>query len=131
MAYTQERKPTLILVVDDEKQVVEAICEFLIGCGHAAIGATSASKALELVKAKSGDVSLVIMDVLLDDQLGPIVIDEMLDIQQDLKVLYLSGEAQDEAVFRSQSKLPLAMLHKPCPLGTIARTVEQLMSTKL
>jgi two-component system, cell cycle sensor histidine kinase and response regulator CckA len=120
--------PSLILVVDDDSPIVDAISDYLAARGHNVFGATSGSKALELARRHSESLALVIMDVDLGDSLGPALVDELLTLQSKLRVVYLSGHATDEAVYRSDSKLPLAMLAKPCSLSVLAQTVEKLMA---
>ena len=118
----------LILVVDDEPSTVSSLCEYLSLVGHRVIGSTCRSEALALARHNADSLALVIMDVMLEDDLGPVLVDEMLQTNHSLKVLYLSGFAHDEAVYRSEAKLPLAFLHKPCSLQTLRDTVERMMA---
>jgi two-component system cell cycle sensor histidine kinase/response regulator CckA len=120
--------PSLILVVDDDRPIVDAIREYLAARGHKVLGATSDTEALELARHNSESLSLVIMDVDLGESLGPALVDELLTLQSKLRVIYLSGLANDEALYRSDSKLPLAMLAKPGSLPVLAQTVEKLMA---
>jgi len=67
------------------------------------------------------------MDVMVEDDLGPFIVDDIMKINDGLRVLYLSGVARDEAVYRSEAKLPLAFLQKPCSLQIVSNTVERML----
>jgi two-component system, cell cycle sensor histidine kinase and response regulator CckA len=120
----------LILVVDDEEALVGVICGYLSAQGYDVVGATTGPQAVAVAKDRIQSLSLVIMDVLLEDALGTDVVEELLALRQDLRVIYLSGHAQDEAIYTSSSKLPLAMIQKPCPLPRLASVVENMMGVQ-
>ena len=118
----------VILAVDDELPLLEAIAEYLRPLGYTVLTASSGAQAIELGKQYAGTLRLVIMDVMMPDELGPVIVDELLQGNPELRVIYLSGYAKDESMYTGISKLPMAMLRKPCLLSELEKKVADLMN---
>jgi hypothetical protein len=118
----------VILAVDDEEPLLEAIAEYLRSFGFTVLTATSGAAAIALGEAHAGALRLVIMDVMMPDELGPVIVDQLLQNNPELRVIYLSGYTRDESMYDGISKLPMAMLQKPCLLSELLRTVRNLLN---
>lgn len=117
-----------VLICDDEPAIVSAVGGFLRSRGFHVLAANNGVEAIALAREHAGRLQLVIMDVMMPDTLGPTVVDELLKINKSLRVLYLSGHAQDEKMYSGPAKLPMAMLHKPCSLDVIWKVVQDLLA---
>jgi len=117
-----------ILIVDDEEALLEVLADYLSAGGFTVHTASSQQAALELGRAHAGEIKLVIMDVIMPDELGPVIVDKLLCDNPTLRVLYLSGVAPNEDLLSGMSRLPMAMLHKPCPMDELERTVVKLLN---
>jgi len=118
----------VVLVCDDEVGIVVAIGGFLRAKGCRVLTANSAAEAIAIGTEQASRLQLVVMDVMMPDALGPAVVDELLKLNPALKVLYLSGHAQDENMYSGPAKLPMAMLHKPCSLTVLWKVVQDLLA---
>jgi CheY-like chemotaxis protein len=122
-----EQNP-VVLVCDDEVGIVTAIGGFLRAKGCTVLTAGNAVEAIAIGTEQASRLQLVVMDVMMPDALGPAVVDELLKLNPALKVLYLSGHAQDENMYNGPAKLPMAMLHKPCSLTVLWKVVQDLLA---
>ena len=107
-----EQNP-VVLVCDDEVGIVTAIGGFLRAKGCTVLTAGNAVEAIAIGTEQASRLQLVVMDVMMPDA---------------LKVLYLSGHAQDENMYSGPAKLPMAMLHKPCSLTVLWKVVQDLLA---
>jgi CheY-like chemotaxis protein len=119
---------TLILVCDDECAIADAVSDFLRLKGYDVITAHTGTEAIALSQQHAGRVQLVIMDVMMPDALGPTVVEELLQLNPAMRVLYLSGHAQDESMYSGPARLPMAMLRKPCSLVALWKVVQDLLA---
>lgn len=88
-----------ILVVDDDALVLAAIARLLTQAGYEVMRADSVRAAIKLVEAVSGDLDLVLTDVIMPDERGTELVRFMCESHPRVKVSYMSayaGADQDE-----------------------------------
>ncbi len=85
------RKPLRILVVDDEKEILENFHELLLEEGHTVDLASSAEETLPLLKEKSFD--LVFVDLAMPGKGGAWLIKEILKIESIPRIIVMTGFA--------------------------------------
>lgn len=79
-----------ILVVDDDRELLQALREQLKGRGYKSRFAATGSEALKIA-AKLGDLDLLLTDVLLPDLSGMELARTLRDKQPGLQVAFMSG----------------------------------------
>lgn len=84
-----------ILLVDDEKIVLESGCELLQKLGYNVVTAENGQQALELFRRKKGLVALVVLDMIMPGMSGGKVFDQLRQIDPEIKVLLSSGYSID------------------------------------
>jgi len=90
------------------------------------VEAESASRALAIFKDRPGDFDVVVSDVVMPGMSGPALIDQLLPLRPNLKVLYMSGYANDALVNHSVAERGFVFLQKPfAPLELVSK-VRQL-----
>jgi CheY-like chemotaxis protein/transcriptional regulator with XRE-family HTH domain len=80
-----------ILVVDDEKLVLNMLSDFLAGCGYNVIRAENGQVALERYQQSPGSIHLVIMDVVMPHKDGIVSAREIKQINDRAKIILMSG----------------------------------------
>jgi two-component system, cell cycle sensor histidine kinase and response regulator CckA len=113
-----------ILLVEDEESVRQLVRETLESRGYRVLEASNGQTALALAAQHKGDLHLVITDVVMPGLSGHELAHELLATRPALKVLYLSGYAQD-AFPPSESRQ--AFLQKPFTLQNLARKVREVL----
>jgi signal transduction histidine kinase/CheY-like chemotaxis protein len=80
-----------VLVVDDDEAVLEACASILAYLEYTPLKASTGRQAIDVFRARSRDVDLVILDMILPDLGGGEVYDELRAIDPNVKVLLASG----------------------------------------
>jgi len=83
-----------ILIVDDERDLVDAYMRLLERAGHRCFGAFDASEAIQIIDAESLD--LVITDLSLPDTSGIEVVRHIRSKSKDTPVIVMSGHNTPE-----------------------------------
>lgn len=122
------RQPTeTILLVDDEADVRSVVRQVLHRRGYTLLSAGNGAQALQIVGSYTGRLDLLITDVLMPGMSGRELYDQLVVRYPDLKVLYISGYA-DEA-FRRNPGAGAAFLAKPFRLETLATKVRNVLDS--
>ncbi|MFT5561943.1 MAG: DNA-binding NtrC family response regulator [Candidatus Azotimanducaceae bacterium] len=80
----------LILVIDDEKEILQLITTMLTSEGYEVVAAEDGQRGLELLQ-DFDDIEIVITDLIMPNKEGIETIMDMHKIRPDLKVLAMSG----------------------------------------
>jgi two-component system cell cycle sensor histidine kinase/response regulator CckA len=124
------RGPGTILVVDDEDAVRYLACRVLRGNGYRVLEAGDPAAALGIVRAEGQPVDLLVTDIVMPGMSGPALAERLVAGWPDLKVLYITGYAE-EAIER-QGTLPAggALLEKPFTAQQLADSVRQALANE-
>ena len=111
-----------ILVVDDEKEVVDLLKEYLEGKGHSADGAFDGMEAVKLIKADNYDIAFI--DENMPELSGLEVVKFVKQNALRIKTVILTGyPAIDENLARGVGAD--GFLRKPIELDQIAEVIER------
>lgn len=115
-----------ILVVDDEAVVVEFADRVLQDAGYKTMTATSGDAAIKLCEAQ-GLPDLLLTDLKMPRMEGDELASRLRKREPDLKVLYLTGFA--DQLFRNKQTLwdGEAFLEKPCTISGLLEAVSLLL----
>ena len=102
-----------VLVAEDEDGVRELLRKILTEFGYTVLTARHGRDALMVAGDRSGDMDLLVTDVVMPEMNGRELAETLRDRQPDLKVLYISGYTDDEVVQRGISGREVAFLRKP------------------
>jgi len=122
-------RPT-VLVVDDDASALSVHEELLSREGFRVIVASSAGEALEWLVNHSGDAAALVTDLNLADADGGWLARELRAMGDDVPILFLTGSAPDDPLFRGVLTLPrTALLAKPAQTATLAAAVRRLIGS--
>jgi K+-sensing histidine kinase KdpD/ActR/RegA family two-component response regulator len=110
----------LVLVVDDDAGMRETVVEILDGVGIRAVGAGTASSALDVSRANR--VAVAVVDHRLPDETGVDLARRLLDDDPDRRVLLLTGYATLESAIAAVGRID-DYLVKPVPPDQLVRAV--------
>jgi two-component system cell cycle sensor histidine kinase/response regulator CckA len=114
-----------ILLVEDEEAVRAFAGRALEARGYTVYQAASGQEALDVIAGLSDPVDLVISDVVMPGMDGPTLLRELRKTQPDLKIIFVSGYAEDafERHLPKDEK-SFQFLPKPFSLKELATTVK-------
>jgi PAS domain S-box-containing protein len=102
-----------ILVVDDEKLLLEMVGDLLGRFGYVPILAESGERAIEILRVERGRVELAILDLSMPGMGGYRCLKEMLGMSPGLKVIIASGYSDDQKVRETLRSGAAAFIAKP------------------
>ncbi len=115
-----------VLLVEDNADVRGLFGGFLRQAGWTVIEAADGQDALGLFEAHDGAVDLVLTDVVMPNMSGPALAGALRARRPDLKVLFVSGYADELDLDRGLRPRP-TVLHKPVTRSTLVRRVAALL----
>ncbi|THB67468.1 MAG: response regulator [Gammaproteobacteria bacterium] len=117
-----------VLVIDDEKQIVELLEFVLEKNGYKVI--TAANGAFGFRKYKELEPDLVIVDIFMPKKNGMETIDDIMDINNDCKIIAISGGGRiinmDEKIKRLK-ELGVSFLSKPFEEDELISLVNEVL----
>ncbi len=114
-----------ILLVEDEAPVRSFAARALSLRGHEVIEAASGEEALDALSADDLQVDVVVTDVVMPGLDGPAWVARALATRPDMRVVFVSGYAE-ESLLRQRSEIPNSVfLPKPFSLTQLTQTVQQ------
>ncbi len=117
-----------ILLVEDEEGLRALNARGLASRGYTVLEASNGVEALELIEKNSGSIDLVVSDVVMPEMDGPTLLREMRKANPDLKMIFVSGYAEEAF----QKHLPpggqFAFLPKPFTLKQLVAAVKETMA---
>ena len=116
-----------ILVVDDERSVVDFIDRVLRTAGYSTMTATSGDAAIALCE-RHGIPAMLLTDLKMPRMEGDVLASRLKPRDPHLKVLYLTGFV--EQLFQNGKSLSdgEAYLEKPCTIDALLEAVSNLLS---
>jgi len=116
-----------LLVVEDEEAVRELLQEWLTGHGYRVLAASTGLEAIETSERYPGEIDVLIADVVMPQMGGPALTRRLLDERPDLKVIYVSGYADEALGDHRVLGAGAAFLQKPFTLDNLLRKVREVL----
>jgi CheY-like chemotaxis protein len=116
-----------VLVVEDNEAVRRLTTTILKGYGYQALEAANSTEAFALEKEHSGEIHLLLTDVILPGMNGMALSERLRGLRPKLKVLFTSGYTADVIARRGVLQRDVAYLQKPFgPESLVAKVREVL-----
>lgn len=117
-----------ILLVEDEEAVRSFAARALRMRGYNVLEAGGGEEALEIVKSDQQTIHLVITDVVMPNMDGPTMVRHVKQLKPDLRVIFMSGYAEEAFRRNDQSSEDIHFLPKPFGLKQLAAKVKEVLS---
>jgi len=117
-----------ILLVEDEEGLRSLNARGLRSRGYSVIEASNGVEALEALEEKDGAVDLVVSDVVMPEMDGPTLLKTMRGKNPDLKIIFVSGYAEDAFEKSLPENQQFAFLPKPFTLSQLVAAVKETMT---
>ncbi len=123
-----QRTEKTILIVDDHEDTRETVTAIVTELGYSTVEEADPQKAVKRFSINPSAIDLVISDIVMPNGGGPEMIDTMAKIKPDIKVIFMSGYAEDEivhdAVFKIQHSRAV-FIKKPFSLTEISPLIKK------
>jgi CheY-like chemotaxis protein len=128
-AHLAERGET-VLVIEDEVSVRELVIEVLNDLGYRALQAADGPAGLQLLRA-SERIDLLVTDVGLPGMNGRQVAEAARELRADLKVLFITGYAENAALANVFLAPGMEMMTKPFAVEALAERIRDMISASV
>ncbi len=117
-----------ILVVEDESMVRELICRVLIGAGYKVIKAGDGQEAIGMLEQYSGQVDLVVTDIIMPRMGGRELIEQLKNRWATIKVICMSGYTDRVVVRHNILNKCNNFLQKPFTPRALLNALNQVLT---
>ena len=118
-----------ILLVEDEEAVRAFSARALQGRGYTVHEASSGTHALEVMQEVGSVIDLVVSDVVMPEMDGPTLLNELRKVHPKLKIIFVSGYAEEAFEKHLTEGEEFAFLPKPFSLKQLATKVKEVLET--
>jgi PAS domain S-box-containing protein len=116
-----------VLVVEDEADVRRSTRKALESRGYSVLAAADGVEALRIAEHHAGTIHLLVSDVVMPGMRGREVGLLLGPARPEMRVLYLSGYADESVVYQGEVEPGLAFLQKPFTPDALARRVREVL----
>lgn len=118
-----------VLLVEDEEAVRAFAARALASRGYQVLEAASGVEALAAIEKNGGEVDLVVSDVVMPEMDGPTLLRELRGKRPDMKVIFISGYAEEAFKKNLPEGERFVFLPKPFSLKDLVAAVKDTMAS--
>jgi PAS domain S-box-containing protein len=116
-----------LLVVDDEKMILDVTGEMLEGLGYQVLAARGGAEALAIYRAQQEKIALVVLDMIMPDMDGGEVLDGLKAVNPDVRVVLSSGYSLNGAAKSLMDRGVCSFLQKPFRLSELSLKIREAL----
>ena len=118
-----------ILLVDDEKAILDACDAMLQRLGYTVLAAQGGHEALNVYREHGATIDLVILDIIMPDLNGGEVFDRLLAMDPEVRVLLSSGYSIEDQAAEIMARGCDGFIQKPFQLEELHRQIRELLGS--
>jgi len=115
-----------ILVVEDEKSLLELNTSYLESIGYRVLPAASPVEALKI--AAANDIDLLLTDVVMPEMNGQVLFERIAAIKPGIKVLFMSGYTANVIIHQGILEKGCACIQKPFSLKSLGIRLSEILN---
>jgi len=119
----------IILLIDDEKMILDVGVELLEELGYTVKSAMSGQEAIDVLKKERGKIDLIIMDMIMPGMGGGETFDRLKEIDPDIKVLLSSGYSINGQATKILRRGCDGFIQKPFNMNQLAEKVQRILAS--
>jgi PAS domain S-box-containing protein len=118
-----------ILLVEDEDEVRRLASHVLQAHGYRVLEASGGDGAIAALDEKSGEIDLLLTDVVMPGMSGPQLAEALRARHPELRVLFMSGYADDKVIRQETMQLRTDYMNKPFSALELASKVREILDS--
>ncbi|HBI14715.1 MAG TPA: hypothetical protein DDY20_04250 [Desulfobulbaceae bacterium] len=119
-----------ILLVEDESAVLGVVKMMLEGLGYTVLGASTPGEALRIASENSGDINLLITDLVMPEMTGRDLAKNLTSLYRELKCLFMSGYTSDIIARQGILDEGVNFIQKPFSKQELATKVREVLDSQ-
>ncbi len=121
---------TTVLLTEDEKNIREALAEYLAGLGMVVLQAEDGVAALEIAADHDGPIDVLVTDLVMPRMSGPELATRLVSLRRDLEVIFVSGYTPETMGEYGAATGDAVFLQKPFLLEDLANTIREVTENR-
>ena len=117
-----------VLIAEDEANVRDLAAEILLGYGYRVLVASDGREALEMAETHGEPVNLLLADVVMPGMNGKALAEKLRASTPGLKVIFMSGYADEAVAPHGVEEVGVAYLSKPFPPEELVSKVREVLA---
>jgi PAS domain S-box-containing protein len=118
-----------ILVVEDAEMVSNLVKNILTESGYTVLTASNGAEALRVCQEHSEPIHLLLTDVVMPGMSGRELAEKVTLLRPEIKILYMSGHADDTIVHHGLLEPGIAFLQKPFSTTALTHQLREVLNT--
>lgn len=123
IAQAPDESVGVVLMVEDEPSVREFARRVLDRAGHTLLTAGTGDEALALVAGWEGPIDVLLTDIVMPGMSGQELAAKLLEARPDVRIVFMSGYAEESIPPMDRLSTPTAFLAKPFTSATLSAAV--------
>ena len=119
-----------ILVAEDEDNLRNLVCEILRSHGYNVLEAANGGSALLKCEKYKKPIHLILSDVVMPEMSGAELVERLLPIHPEMKVMYMSGYTDDAVIRHGILEEKVQFLQKPFSPNSLLEKVRSILDNK-
>lgn len=119
-----------ILIVDDEQYIRDLLQDQLTGLGYKVLLAESGNEAIDIYRAKSDAIVLVLLDAVMPNMPGQVVIADLRKINPRVKIILMSGYSKEEIPFDIAGRGVREFIQKPFKMHKLTKMIRDVSAAE-
>ena len=116
------------MLVEDEAGLRALNARGLASRGYTVLEAGNGIEAMRVLEDRAGEIDLVVSDVVMPEMDGPTLLKQMRECNPELKMIFVSGYAEDAFEKHLPDRGQFAFLAKPFTLKQLVAAVKETMA---
>lgn len=116
-----------ILVVDDEESLRVVVGDLLGQLGYTVLSASGGDEAMALAAGYTGKIDLLLSDVIMEPVPGPALAERLTAERPEMKVVFISGYADDSLAPEGILKPGTVLVHKPFTIKILSAKLREVL----
>jgi CheY-like chemotaxis protein len=122
-----EGKGEIVLIVEDELSLLKISRIMLEKLNYRVLTAASPQEGIRMAREYDGQISLLLTDVIMPEMSGRELADELLQLNPNLKILFMSGYTADVIAHQEILEAGVQFLQKPFQISDLALKMYQAL----
>ena len=116
-----------VLLVDDEKMVLEVGRAILQRLGHEVVTAESGEEALEQFSSHQDAIGCVVLDLTMPGMDGKATFEQLRSLAPELPIIIASGLSADQVASQFTTDPVTAVIQKPYQVADLSATIQRIL----
>ncbi len=121
--------PRTVLLVEDEKAVLKIETKMLQRLGFEVLATSEPENALQIAQSHEGEIHILVTDVIMPRMSGLVLAERIRETRPAIRVLYMSGYAEDVLDSMDPAATGDAFIQKPFTVDGLSRRLATLIDT--